>query len=92
MPQVLDEGDGPEQEDEICGGPRRASTVARTPSQGEQMIYWAAVFYLLALLAAILGFGGFVPGGWEPARIMFFVFLVVFVVLLLGGVFYRRKV
>src|ERR1700745_1777524 len=55
------------------------------------MLYWASVFFLIALIAAVLGFGGIAAGAAGIAKILFFIFLVAFVVSLLMGVF-RRSV
>lgn len=55
------------------------------------MLYWAAVFFICALIAATLGFGGIAAGAAAIAKILFFIFLVAFVVSLLMGVF-RRSV
>jgi uncharacterized membrane protein YtjA (UPF0391 family) len=53
------------------------------------MLYWAAVFFIIALIAAVLGFGGIAAGATGIAKILFFVFLIAFVVSLLMGVFRR---
>ena len=50
------------------------------------MLYWAAVFFVIALIAAVFGFGGIAAAATDIARILFFVFLVLFVVSLLFGV------
>jgi uncharacterized membrane protein YtjA (UPF0391 family) len=49
------------------------------------MLYWAAVFFVIALIAGFLGFGGVAFGAVEIAKILFFVFLVLFIVSLLFG-------
>jgi len=54
------------------------------------MLYWAAVFFVIALVAALFGFGGIAAGAAEIAKILFFVFLIVFAVTLLFGLFNRR--
>ena len=54
------------------------------------MLYWAAVFFVIALIAAIVGFGGVAVGAAEIAKILFFIFLIVFAVTLLFGVISRR--
>lgn len=54
------------------------------------MLYWAAVFFVVAVIAAVLGFGGIAAGATEMARILFFVFLVVFVVTAILGLTRRR--
>ena len=54
------------------------------------MLYWALVFFVVAIIAAVFGFGGIAAGATEIAKILFFVFLVLFIVsLLFGGV--RRR-
>ena len=47
------------------------------------MLYWAAVFFIIALIAAVLGFGGIAAGAAGIAKILFFIFLIAFVVSLL---------
>ncbi|HEY5377208.1 MAG TPA: DUF1328 domain-containing protein [Polyangiaceae bacterium] len=49
------------------------------------MLYWAAVFFVIALLAAIFGFGGLAVGAAGVAKILFFVFLVLALVSFLFG-------
>jgi uncharacterized membrane protein YtjA (UPF0391 family) len=49
------------------------------------MLRWAATFFVIAIIAAVLGFGGIAAGASEIARILFFVFLVVFVATLIMG-------
>jgi uncharacterized membrane protein YtjA (UPF0391 family) len=40
------------------------------------MLYWAAVFFIIALVAAVFGFGGIAAGAAGVAKVLFFVFLV----------------
>lgn len=54
------------------------------------MLYWAAVFFVIALVAAVFGFGGIAGGAISIAKILFFVFLVLFLVSLIAGVFTGR--
>jgi uncharacterized membrane protein YtjA (UPF0391 family) len=44
------------------------------------MLYWAAVFFIVALIAALFGFGGIAAGAVGIAKVLFFVFLVLAVV------------
>lgn len=46
------------------------------------MLYWALVFFIIALVAALLGFGGVAFAAAGIAKILFFVFLVIFLVTL----------
>ncbi|MFN8723396.1 MAG: DUF1328 domain-containing protein [Rhodospirillales bacterium] len=54
------------------------------------MLYWAAVFFVVALVAALFGFGGIASASAGIAQILFFLFLVLFVVSLIAGVVRRR--
>jgi uncharacterized membrane protein YtjA (UPF0391 family) len=40
------------------------------------MLRWALTFFILAIVAAILGFGGIAGAATDIARILFFFFLV----------------
>lgn len=49
------------------------------------MLSWAITFLIIAIIAAILGFGGVAGTAVGIAKILFFVFLVLFVISLLMG-------
>ncbi len=49
------------------------------------MLYWALIFLVVALVAALFGFGGIAAGAAGIAKILFFVFLVLFIVSLVAG-------
>ena len=53
------------------------------------MLYYAAVFLIVALIAALFGFGGIAAGAVEIAKILFFIFLLLFVVSLVVGLMRR---
>lgn len=53
------------------------------------MLYYAAVFLVVALIAALFGFGGIAVGAIEIAKVLFFIFLVLFVVSLVVGLMRR---
>jgi uncharacterized membrane protein YtjA (UPF0391 family) len=61
------------------GIPRRAK-----PSENP-MLHYALIFFVVALIAAVLGFGGIAGAAAGIAKILFFVFLVLFVVSLVMG-------
>jgi uncharacterized membrane protein YtjA (UPF0391 family) len=44
------------------------------------MLHYTVVFFVIALIAAVFGFGGIAAGATEIAKILFFVFLVITVV------------
>jgi uncharacterized membrane protein YtjA (UPF0391 family) len=47
--------------------------------KGTAMLYYALVFLIIAMLAGFLGFGGVEFAAAEIARILFFLFLVLFI-------------
>ena len=49
------------------------------------MLNWTFTFLILALIAADFGFGGIAAGAAEIAKILFVLFLVLFVVGLITG-------
>jgi uncharacterized membrane protein YtjA (UPF0391 family) len=49
------------------------------------MLHYALVFLVLGLIAAVLGFGGLAGASIGIAKILFFVFLVLFAVTMLLG-------
>lgn len=49
------------------------------------MLHWALVFFVVALAAALLGFGGLAAGAASIAKVLFFVFLVLFIISLIPG-------
>ena len=53
------------------------------------MLHYALVFFVVAIIAALFGFGGIAAGATEIANILFFVFVVLFVVSLVAGLIRR---
>src|SRR6185503_11429858 len=53
------------------------------------MLHYTIVFLVIALIAALFGFGGIAAGAVEIAKILFFVFLVLFLVSLVAGLMRR---
>ncbi len=53
------------------------------------MLRWAFIFLAVALVAALFGFTGIAVTAVSIARVLFFVFMVLFVVALVMG-FFRR--
>lgn len=56
------------------------------------MLKWALFFFIIAVIAGIFGFTGIETAAMDVAKILFFLFLVVAVVLLLLGIFVARSV
>ena len=55
------------------------------------MLRWAAAFFIIAIIAALFGFGGIASGASDIARVCFFFFLVIFVVSLIWGLATGRR-
>lgn len=53
------------------------------------LLHYALVFLVVALIAAFFGFGGVAGTAMEGARILFWVAIVLFVVSLIGGLMRR---
>lgn len=49
------------------------------------MLYWAAAFFVVAIVAAILGFGGIVVGAAGIAKLLFVTFVVLAAISLVVG-------
>lgn len=49
------------------------------------MLSWALTFFVLAIIAAVFGFGNIAAGASTIAQILFVLFLVLFVVSLIAG-------
>ncbi len=56
------------------------------------MLYWTLVFLVVAMVAALFGFTGIYVAAAGIAKILFFIFLVLFVVSLLAGGMNRRAI
>jgi uncharacterized membrane protein YtjA (UPF0391 family) len=49
------------------------------------------VFFIIAIVAALFGFGGIASGASEVARVCFLIFIVIFAVSLIWGLLTGRK-
>ena len=56
------------------------------------MLRWAMGFLVLALVAALFGFGGIATASAEIAKTLFFLFLVIFAVTAVIGLTIGKKV
>jgi uncharacterized membrane protein YtjA (UPF0391 family) len=69
---------------------RLAGVVHLSPAEVvKKMLSWAWMFLVIAIIAAIFGFSGIVSAAAGIAKILFFVFLVIFLISLVMG---RRAV
>jgi uncharacterized membrane protein YtjA (UPF0391 family) len=54
------------------------------------LLRWAVVFLVVSVIAALFGFGNIAAGAGDVARVLFFIFLTICVVLfILGAMTYR---
>jgi uncharacterized membrane protein YtjA (UPF0391 family) len=54
------------------------------------MLHYALVFFVIALIAALFGFGGIAAGAVSIAKILFFIFIVLAVASFLFGSLKKR--
>jgi uncharacterized membrane protein YtjA (UPF0391 family) len=53
------------------------------------LLHYAIVFLVIALVAAFLGFGGVAGTAMEGARLLFWIAIILFVIALVGGAIRR---
>lgn len=51
------------------------------------MLRWTVIFLVIAIIAAIFGFGNIAAGATDIARILFFIFIILFILSLIRGRF-----
>lgn len=82
----------------VCAGARRLRGVFAQPihpsgtgicPREEVMLHYAIVFFVIAIIAAIFGFGGIAAGAVGIAKVLFFIFIVLFLVSLITGLVRR---
>ena len=56
------------------------------------MLRWAFVFLVVALIAALFGFGGIAAAAAGIAKVLFFIAIAIFIIMLLLGLAAGRKV
>lgn len=55
------------------------------------MLRWAAIFFIIAIIAAIFGFGGIAEGAASIAKVLFFIFIIGFVIVIAFGASIFKK-
>jgi uncharacterized membrane protein YtjA (UPF0391 family) len=63
---------------------------ARRSMAGRPMLYWAVVFFIIAIVAGFFGFVGVASAASGIAKILFLVFLVIFCIALVMGLTGQR--
>lgn len=56
------------------------------------MLRWSIIFLIIALVAALFGFGNIVSAATAIAKIIFYIFLVLFIITLVAGGLFTNKV
>jgi uncharacterized membrane protein YtjA (UPF0391 family) len=64
--------------------------LSRQQPTEQTMLGWALTFLIIALIAAVLGFGGIAGTAIEIAKIIFFVAIILFVISAVIGYSRRR--
>jgi uncharacterized membrane protein YtjA (UPF0391 family) len=88
------EGPAPADNHGMIGMP--AARAAASPrvvrlSLESTMLYWSAIFFVIALIAAIFGFGGIADGAVDIAKVLFFLFIVLFLISFVVSLFSRGR-
>jgi uncharacterized membrane protein YtjA (UPF0391 family) len=55
------------------------------------MLRWSVIFFIIAIIAAIFGFGGIAEGAASIAKVLFFIFLALFIITILFGASLFKK-
>jgi len=56
------------------------------------LLKWSFIFLVIALIAAVFGFGNVAEGAAGIAKVLFFIFIAIFVVMFLLGLTVFRSV
>lgn len=56
------------------------------------LLRWALLFLVVAVIAAVFGFGNVAAGATEIAKVLFYIFLAICAVLLIAGAMTYRAV
>jgi len=56
------------------------------------LLKWALIFLVISIIAAVFGFGGVAAASADIARVLFYIFVAIFVVLLMLGIVAARRV
>jgi uncharacterized membrane protein YtjA (UPF0391 family) len=70
----------------ICAGLGSLSAGQRV-QQGASMLNWAILFLIISLVAGVFGFSGVASGAKSIAKVFFVIALLIFLVVLVFGVF-----
>jgi uncharacterized membrane protein YtjA (UPF0391 family) len=54
------------------------------------MLRYAVIFFVIAIIAGVFGFGGIAAGATEIAKVLFWLFIVIFLVSLVFGLINKK--
>jgi uncharacterized membrane protein YtjA (UPF0391 family) len=69
-----------------------ATSQPHAPGRGAAQLSWGIAFLIIALVAALFGFGGIASAVSGIAKLLFFLFLTIFFILLVLGLISRLRV
>lgn len=55
------------------------------------MLIWALIFFIVAIIAGVFGFGGVSAGATTIAMWLFWIFVIIFVITFVMGLIRRRR-
>jgi uncharacterized membrane protein YtjA (UPF0391 family) len=67
------------------------SLIAMGDERRGVVLYWALVFLVVSLVAALFGFGGIAATAAGIAQILFYIFIVLFLATLITGLLISRR-
>jgi len=56
------------------------------------MLRWAVIFFIVSIVAAFFGFGGVATAAAGMAKVLFFIFVALFLVALISGIAAGRRI
>jgi len=68
------------------------TNISNNLGKEEVMLYWALVFFIVSIIAAVFGFTGIAVAAAGVAKILFYLFLILFIIALIFGMRGRPRV
>jgi uncharacterized membrane protein YtjA (UPF0391 family) len=65
---------------------------ADNKNQGAGMVKWAIIFFIISVIAGFFGFTGVASGARTIAKVLFFLALLIFLIVLIFGVLLGKLV
>jgi uncharacterized membrane protein YtjA (UPF0391 family) len=71
----------------ICG----VRGASRKRQRSMNMLKWAVIFFLISVVAGLMGFTGIAVGAAQIAKVLFFICITLFLIFLVIGLLAARK-